>query len=593
MALINGEWNDGKARASKLDKLRKAIAPRIRTYAKLSADDKLELKRFIDEYRRLSAIHRGETDLLFFAYNYFGENLNVDNNGNWIPDFDASKLDLTEAPESILQYAPDFHHEICDIMNVVSNEEVNKRIAVAAPRSHAKSSFLSKAFPIHEIVYRKRKYIILISETPTVSSANLEWIKTQLQHNEKLRRDFGALLHAKQQMNPRDNSSEFIAWEDLGDGRQRQLTLVQAASSGQALRGRNWNGNRPDLIVCDDLEDKRNTNTEQLRQELKDWFSQVVIPLGDPEGKKTALVFMGTTVHHASLLIEVIKNRSDFESRVFRAIVQMPKRDDLWEECRKLYVNRDDPRSAKTAELFYIANKSEMDEGAEVLWPEVQPIFKLMAWKWDNGSKAFNTEYMNNPLDTESMVFNPEAFTYWDDRSPGREFPHSEYEVYLSVDFAMGKQRGDFSAVSVIAKEKATGNTFVIDSFIERIKVEDFIRKIVDMTTYWQPDGIAAEAVAAQEFFVDQLKKALQDSGYPAHKRVRKIYSKSRKELRIEAMAPDIENGKIQFCRKHALLLEQFERYGSDHDDGPDSLSMALDIAKSGRRKLVEKPTWL
>ncbi|MGR5867425.1 hypothetical protein ACT7DZ_38705 [Bacillus cereus] len=101
-------------------------------------------------------------------------------------------------------------------MNVVSNEEINKRVAVAAPRSHAKSSYLSKAFPIHEICYRKRFYIILISETPSVSSANLEWIKLQLQSNDKLRRDFGPLLHTKQQMNPRDNTSEFIAWEPKG-----------------------------------------------------------------------------------------------------------------------------------------------------------------------------------------------------------------------------------------------------------------------------------------------------------------------------------------------------------------------------------------
>ncbi|MEM5613171.1 hypothetical protein AAHB63_34495 [Bacillus thuringiensis] len=66
--------------------------------------------------------------------------------------------------DNITEYAPNFHDEICEIMNVVSNEEINKRVAVAAPRSHAKSSYLSKAFPIHEICYRKRAYIILISK---------------------------------------------------------------------------------------------------------------------------------------------------------------------------------------------------------------------------------------------------------------------------------------------------------------------------------------------------------------------------------------------------------------------------------------------
>jgi predicted phage terminase large subunit-like protein len=586
LAWINGKWHDTKARREKIEKLRKYIVPRVRNRHKLSADEKVELKKYIDEFNRLKAIDRGESDLLFFAYYYFGENLNPDNSGNWIPRFDVpADYDLN----NITEFAPDFHHEICDIMNVVSTKEINKRVVVAAPRSHAKSSFLSKAFPIHEIVYRKRKYIIMISETPTVSSANLEWVKTQLQHNEKLRRDFGPLLHPKQQMNPRDNSSEFIAWEDLGEGKQRQLTLVQAASSGQALRGRNWNGNRPDLIICDDLEDKRNTNTEQLRQELKDWFRQVVIPLGDPEGKKTAIVFMGTTVHHESLLIDVMNNRSDFEKRRYQAIIKWPERMDLWEQCRQIYQNREDPNAARNAELFYIANKDEMDKGAEVLWPSVQPLFKLMTWKWDNGSKAFNTEYMNNPIDEESAVFNPDKFVYWD----GKPIDFKKLDYYMGIDFAMGKERGDYSAITVVARNTDTDTFYVVDSYGERIKPNDFLKVIVQKILEYQPLAIAAEAQMAQEFFVDELKRALVNVGYPAHTRVKKIQQRQRKELRIESMLPDIESGRIQFSRKHALLLEQFERYGTNsHDDCIDSLQMAVSVAKRGKKQLIDKPAW-
>jgi len=588
LAWTNGNWSDAKTRRKEIDKLRQYIVPRTRNIDKLTADEKRDLAMYIRELKRLEAIERGDTDLLFFAYNWFGENANPDNSGNWIPAFEHDD-DIT----TITKHAPDFHHEICDIMNVVSNEEINKRVVVAAPRSHAKSSFLSKAFPIHEIVYRKRKYIIIISETPSVASANLEWIKLQLQGNEKLIRDFGQILSPKQQMNPKDNSGEFIAWEDLGNGKQKMLTLVQAASSGQALRGRNWNGNRPDLIVCDDLEDKRNTNTEQLRQELKDWFRQVVIPLGDPEGKKTATVFMGTTVHHESLLIDVMKHRADFEAKRYQAIIDMPERMDLWEECRQIYVNREDPRSAKTAELFYIANKDEMDRGANVLWPEVQPLFKLMAWKWDNGSKAFNTEYMNNPIDTESMLFNPDKFTYWDDMNPARQFPHKDYTIALGIDFAMGKQRGDYSAITAVARHRETGVAYVIDSYGDRVHPDVFMEVIVNKVRELQPDVIGAEAQMAQEFFVDKLKERLTVIGYPAHNRVKKVFQRSRKELRIEAMLPDIETGKIQFSRRHALLLEQFERYGADHDDLVDSCEISVSVSKQGKRKVRQKPSWM
>ncbi|PGU75390.1 hypothetical protein COD68_30680 [Bacillus cereus] len=465
-------------------------------------------------------------------------------------------------------------------MNVVSNEEINKRVVVAAPRSHAKSSYLSKAFPIHEICYRKRFYIILISETPSVSSANLEWIKLQLQSNEKLRCDFGPLLHTKQQMNPKDNTSEFIAWEPKGKDEKKLLTLVQAVSTGQALRGRNWNGKRPDLIVCDDLEDKSNTNTAQLRQDLKDWFAQVVIPLGDPEGKRTAIVFMGTTVHPQSLLIDVMERRSDFESRKYRALITPPTRQDLWAECESIYKDRENKTRARDAELFFTAHHDEMLEGSEVLWEEAQPLFKLMKFKWDDGSKAFNTEYQNNPIDEESMIFNPDNFNYWNDRELNRNFLNGEYFISMGVDLAMGKQRGDYSAISVVATHKETDTKYVIGSYGEKVKPDEFMKVITKDVLHFRPDVIAVEAQAAQEFFADMLQKKLVSVGYPADTRLHKVKQRFNKELRIEALIPRIENGEIQFDRRHSLLLEQFQYYGTNmHDDLPDSLEMAVSAA--------------
>lgn len=56
-------------------------------------------------------------------------------------------------------------------------------------------------------------------------------------------------------------------------------------------------------------------------------------------------------------------------------------------------------------------------------------------------------------------------------------------------------------------------------------------------------------------------------------------------------MLPDIEGGAIQFSKRHALLIEQFEYYGTgSHDDLPDAAEMAVSIAKSGRKKIRKKP---
>lgn len=588
MAWVDGEWLERSKREALIAVYREYIDTIDTKYSDIdgiiSAGLIEDYHARLTELRRLERIHRCEDDLLAFSVEYFSEYGNEGNAGNW------AGFDITHRDQ-----AANFHKEITGIMDDVSNVNKNAKVAVAVARSHGKSTYLTKAFPLREVLYRKRKYIIIISETPSVSGPNLEWLATQLKHNEKLRNDFGPLLSPRQQENDKDNSAEFIAWEPTKDGGKRQLVKIEAASTGQALRGRNWQGNRPDLIVCDDLEDaKTNAATEEQRTKLRDWFASVVMPLGDPKGEKTALVVMGTTVHHSSLLMNILHKRSDFMTRIYRAIIEPPKNGHMWEQLREMYVDFNNPNRAEDAYKFYETNRKAMDEGVEVLWPEFQPIWKLMTWKFDNGSKAFNTEYQNNPVDEENMIFNPATFTYWDDIEPGKEFPLRDYTITMGIDFAMGKEKSDYSAIITTATDKKTGVHYIIDSYGARIKPDGFIEVICDKVRHYTPDAIAVESVAMQEFFADIVRDRLAVEGYPAHARLKKINNRTRKELRIESLLPDVESGKIRFSRKHALLLEQFELYGQGiADDLPDACEMSIRVSKNAKRELIQKPAWL
>lgn len=578
MAWINGEWIQRIERAEIIETYRDYIGMLDAQYPDIDDMPSDILADYFDKAReleRLERIHRCENDSYEFALEYFSETRNPGNDGNW-EGFDIKTK----------EDAPDFHREMTEIIDDVSTVNTNAKIAIAAPRSHAKSTWFTKDKPIKEVVYRKRKYIIIISETPTVATANMEWIRNQLKFNRKLREDFGPLLSPKDQSNIKDNGEEFIAWHPDGIEGKRQLTLVQAASTGQALRGRNWNGSRPDLIICDDLEDARpggNASTPEQRVKLRDWFSQTVMALGDPKGVRTAFIVVGTTVHFDSLLMNILYDRSDFKTKVYRAIIDEPIRGDLWEKCRQVYIERENPNRKEDAIQFYDDNEEELLRGCAVLWGEVQPILKLMMWKWDNGSKAFNTEYQNNPIDEESMIFNPDTFTYWSvlDINP------KDYLITMGVDFAFGREKGDFSAITIVARHKENGIIYIADSYLERLPVDEFFEVVVEKVNEWQPDFIAADANAAQEFLAQKLQERLVKENYPAMSRLKHIKNRTKKELRIEAMKPDIENGTIRFNKSHAKLLEQFERYGQKwHDDGPDSMQMAIStVIKSIRRK--------
>ncbi|WP_148335308.1 phage terminase large subunit [Bacillus sp. AP8] len=546
----------------------------------LAPEEYEELALNIDELERLRRIHRAEVDLLYFSHEYFSEVRNEGNAGNW-DGFDLA--DVSDAAQ--------FHREICSDIDEVSNVNTNEKLVEAAPRSHGKSSYLSKATPLREVVYRKRKYIIIISETPSVSVPNLEWIAGQLKTNTKLREDFGPLLSPKQQINPKDNSSEFIAWEDQGaDLPPKLLTLVQAASTGQALRGRNWNGTRPDLIIGDDLEDiKTNAATKELREKLRDWFSQTVMPLGDPKGKRTAFIIMGTVVHEDSLLNDLLHNRADFKSKKYRAIIEDPLRMDLWDECKSIYQSDQiavNEREAKARE-FYEANRELMDEGAIVLWEEVQPIWRLMTWKWANGSKAFNTEYQNEPRDEESQIFNPNTFQYFSESDLldeyGRQMP---LDFYAFWDVAMGKSsRSDYNAIVTIARNRMTGVIYIIDAWAKKCPAHEALNVAVDKIKEYEHKIFAVETIGAGHDFYRQLRDRLAKEKVYSTKLKPIAHHGANKEKRIEALEPMCENGFLRFQKRQGLLIEQLEQFpGGRHDDLADATAGVVSVIGGGGR---------
>lgn len=543
-------------------------------------------KRDKTELTKLKRVHRAEIDMLYFFYEYFSEARNPGNPDNLVP---TVAVDMDDAP--------DFHVKLSRILDSVSNRNRTARIAWAASRGHAKSAYLSNAFPVHEIAYRKRKMILIISETNAGSKKFIKWVAGQLKYNAKLREDFGVILHEQKTRNEKDSEEAFLTTTGI---------KMEATSLGTQIRGFRNGNQRPDLVLLDDLESLDSNNTPELRQKAKDWLNADLMPAGDPEN--TAFIFMGTLVHFDSLLNYVLTERRDFVKNSFPAVIEPPKNTDLWVEFERIYKEYEptddemdamlddttdvtETPNAKAAMAFYAENKAEMDEGAEVLWPGRFPLPALMLEKVNLGTKSYNTEYMNNPIDEESQLFNPSRFYYYE---TGKEFPHHEYYIGMGMDFAMGKERGDYSALVTVAKHKKTNKTYIIDAFVERLHPDKFLDVIVEKVRHYQPDIIGAEAQMAQEFFVDTLKTQLQHIGYPAHNRVKKIQQRTRKELRIEAMLPDIENGNIVFNREHVTLLEQFERYGSRwHDDGPDSMAMAISSIKRPRTVIRRKPDYL
>lgn len=514
-----------------------------------------------EKLKQLRRIDRAENDMLFFMYQYLGAELN--------PDFEEPLI-----PEGVtIDDAPDFHHELCDILNVVSNEEINKRIAWGAPRGHAKSAYLSNAFPLHQVVFQKRRYILVVSETDAMSTKLIEYVANTLKFNELLREDFGELLSPKSVQNERDNQEAFLTFAG---------TLVEATSTGKQMRGKRNGAYRPDLVICDDLESSKNTNTAELREKNLHWFNSVVIPIGDPD--RTAFLYMGTAVHPQGLLFDVM-DRSDFQSKLYSAIVSPPEREDLWEIFDELIKDREDPDRLETAKAFYEMNKEEMNKGVKVLWDGRWSYLDLMIEKSNMTTRAFASEFLNKPIDEDSQLFNVERMVMWD----YGDLDGKSLEVFGAWDMAFGKSnRSDYNAIVIIGRDRLTGVLYVLHTWAEKCPAHKAMEKAVEVIKEYQPRIFAVETVQAQFDLYRQLSEKLiaERIYFTKLKPITTNRSHGKKEERVEQLEPMFENGIIRPHQTQRLLLEQLELFPfGDHDDLPDALQMAVSLCSLQTRK--------
>lgn len=566
MAFLNGKWLARDERQREIKKRKDIIAEydRLAQVGGLTEYDLDQWDLTDAELEKLNRVHRAEQDLLYFTYTYFSHEANPINETNLIP---AGQR---------MEEAADFHRTLCSLLDDIVKGNQDTNVGWSVGRRHAKTAYLSNAFLCHQVVFRLQKYIVEVSETTDVAGDFIKWTVNQLKFNEKLREDFGHLLHPKPSMNEVDNKYEFIT--STG-------TKVEAKGIGTQMRGLRHLSERPGLFILDDLESGENTNTPEMRKKNLHWFRSEML---EALGFGGICIYMGTIVHYDSLLNHVLTQRKDFISRKFPAILSWSEREDMWEEWRKIY-NSDDAQAKEKADEFYEENKEEMLRGTKVLWPIYSYKF-FMEKRESMGARAFNQEYLGNPVDEESQIFKPEDFTYFTDD----EIVGLKLDYFSSADFAMGKEKGDYSALITIARNRDTGVCYVVDSFIERVHPDIFLKVIVEKTMKYQYTAMSVEAQQAQEWFAHKLKEELRKHGYPSMTRVKEVKQRVRKSLRIESLLPDIQNGKIRFKKHHRLLLEMFELYPNhNHDDGPDALHGAYVVAQEGRRKVIEKPHWL
>ena len=225
------------------------------------------------------------------------------------------------------------------------------RAAIAAPRGHAKTTYLSIFYPLYLILEEKKK-VLLLSATGLLAEDCLGKIRNELDTNPTIREFYGDVKGGKW-------TNEEIQTKDGGQ--------IMAKGAEKQIRGF-----RPDVIIADDLETDELVLSPDRLTKFTDWFWTALMGTLMPDKQ---VIVIGTILHPESFLMDLINK----------------------------------PREGWTTQ-FYQAIKD-----GKALWPEMWSLEELYKIKKERGEYYFLQEYMNEPIPDEKRVFQKKWIQYYEE----------------------------------------------------------------------------------------------------------------------------------------------------------------------------------
>jgi len=311
---------------------------------------------------------------------------------------------------------------------------------VVAPRGHAKSTGLTFAYTMAEVCFRISDYVIIIGSTEDKASELLSNISEELHTNTDLRVEFGIIGFEV------DQKTEIIVTCD--DGHRFR---IMARGAEQKIRGAMWNGKRPNLIVCDDMEDDEQVENKDRRAKFRRWFFRAAKQSLSRTGK---IRVHGTILHDDSLLSRLRKNKA-------------------WKF------------------LFFKAHRS-YDDFADILWPEQWDEKALRAvrteFEEDGDSAGYSQEYLNEPLD------NADAYLKKDWFLPMKEVDHdAQHLMVAGADFAVSKSDIANKTSFTAAGKTVDNQIHVMGQVKDRWDTAEWINEMFDFYERWTPEFFFVE----------------------------------------------------------------------------------------------------
>lgn len=452
---------------------------------------------------------------------------------------------------------PDFHLEGWDLFC-----SKKRLVALSAPRGHAKTTGMTVSYGLATLLFRERKFMIVVSDTEAQSTLFLGMFKDQLLENPTIAELFGLKRDVENKVVfIKDTETDIIV--QFEDGHKFRII---AKGAEQKLRGLNWNGTRPDIILCDDMENDELVMNKDRREKMRRWFFSALLPCLSSEG---IIRVVGTILHMDSLL---------------ERLMPQPYQKTSHQEPLKLWSEK-----SVAGGWWSIKYRAHDSDFSNILWPEKFSKQRLQEIREGFVAQgipdAYSQEYLNVPLDESVAYFKRNDFKYIDEED--RKLP---LKYYITVDLAISEsERADYS-VFIIAGVDENKKIHVKNVIRERLDGRDIVDTIIELQRVYDPEAVGIEDMQVSKSIGPFLREEMvRRNVWPTIVQLK--HGGKDKIARARSIQARMRAGAVKFEKNgdwYQTFEDELTRFPRDtHDDQVDAfayLGMMLNM-------LIEAPT--